>query len=130
MILYICHEPPTMHPHDAHLSGSDVRREQDDRWSVVRAVRSPSLRASERQSHSTRATGRGGGAIVVMMVIIPMVAVCVYTAIYMWHPVSNICPMCTICKGPSSPCSTPCADLTWYPSPRWGMYACSMYACV
>ena len=62
------HEPPTMHPHDAHLSGSDVRPEQLFRLlfrlSVVRAVRSPSLRASERQSHSARATG---GGIVVLM---------------------------------------------------------------
>ena len=72
-----------MHPHDAHLSGSDVRPEQPYSMSVVRAVRSPSLRASERQSHSARATGRGGGAIVVMMVvIIPMVAVCVSTQPY------------------------------------------------
>ena len=68
------HEPPTMHPHDAHLSGSDVRPEHLFRLSVVRAVRSPSLRASERQSHSARATGRGG-AIVVMMVIMPMMGV-------------------------------------------------------
>ena len=54
------HEPPTMHPHDAHLSGSDVRPLQSPRPSVVRAVRSPSLRASERQSHSARATEGGG----------------------------------------------------------------------
>ena len=54
------HEPPTMHPHDAHLSGSDVRRVQLSSLSVVRAVRSPSLRASERQSHSARATGGVG----------------------------------------------------------------------
>ena len=54
------HEPPTMHPHDAHLSGSDVRPEQLYRSSVVRAVRSPSLRASERQSHSARAIGGAG----------------------------------------------------------------------
>ena len=55
------HEPPTMHPHDAHLSGSDVRPKQLPRLSVVRAVRSPSLRASERQSHSARAKGGGAG---------------------------------------------------------------------
>ena len=61
------HEPPTMHPHDAHLSGSDVRPEQPHRSSVVRAVRSPSLRASERQSHSARATG--------VMVMMPMMGV-------------------------------------------------------
>ena len=47
-----------MHPHDAHLSGSDVRREEWSRLSVVRAVRSPSLRASERQSHSVEVEGR------------------------------------------------------------------------
>ena len=49
-----------MHPHDAHLSGSDVRPEQYLRWSVVRAVRSPSLRASERQSHSAEGDREGG----------------------------------------------------------------------
>ena len=59
------HEPPTMHPHDAHLSGSDVRPLQSSRLSVVSAVRSPSLRASERQSHSARAR-----AIVVTLVLI------------------------------------------------------------
>ena len=67
------HEPPTMHPHDAHLSGSDVRPEQLLRVSLVRAVRSPSLRASERQSHSARATG--GAATVTMMVVMPTVSV-------------------------------------------------------
>ena len=53
-------QAPTSHPrctHDAHLSGSDVRPEQLHRMSVVRAVRSHSLRASERQSHSARARG-------------------------------------------------------------------------
>ena len=55
------HEPPTMHPPDTYLSGSDVSSEQNFRSSVVRAVRSPSLRASERQSHSARAKGGGAG---------------------------------------------------------------------
>ena len=54
------HEPPTMHTHDAHLSGSDVRPEHPSRSSVVRAVRSPSLRASERQLHSAEGDGGGG----------------------------------------------------------------------
>ena len=40
----------------AHLSGSDVRPEQLSRSSLARAVRSPSLRVSERQSHSAMRT--------------------------------------------------------------------------
>ena len=67
----------TSHPrctHDAHLPGSDVRPEHSYRSSVVRAVRSPSLRASERQSHSARASE--GGVIAVMMVVMPTMGVC------------------------------------------------------